>query len=308
MRRRSNFKTQMNHKNISMQKIDICVVLPICNEEESIVSVVAELCAVFDIIPKLEHVALLAIDDCSHDSGIGLLKQWFHEQSSHKCSLTVVRLQHRHGVGNALLKGFKLAVTWSPCLTLVMDADGQDDVRYIAEMIEKATDVDLVCALRGKRGEPLFFRFCYTFFQLFMWLGTGRSARTNQFCLMKLPVLKHLATMNYIDYLGALLNTLQFRRIDITVARRKRIAGHSKFGFFGHALTAAIIVSYQPGLITKLHHLTIIVMMLLTFIALITDSLLAIILLASLAIFIQMWHGLLTKILIRRSTPRCGDS
>ena len=123
-------------------KIDMCVVLPVCDEEANIVNVVAELCAMFAQIPSLTRIALLIVDDCSQDNGIALLKDWFRAQQPSGVSLTLVRLQQRHGMSIALLKGFKLASQWSPCLTLVMDADGQDDPRFIADMVALADKSD----------------------------------------------------------------------------------------------------------------------------------------------------------------------
>ena len=134
-----------------------------------------------------------------------------------------------------------------------------------------------------------------------MKLGTGRSARTNQFCLMKLPVLAHLSTLNHIDYLGALLNALPYSRYELTIARRARIAGYSKFSFFDHAFTAAVIVSWQPRLCTSLHYLILLLLLVLGFTAVMTADTIAIILLTLLALVAQLWHALLVKILFKRS-------
>lgn len=303
--------TDMQYNPVSIkEKISLCVIIPICNEKESIVTVVDELCKVIIVISALKRVVLLAVDDFSQDNSIELLKKWFNKQQLHGISLTALRLKYRHGVSNALLKGFKLAATWSPELTLVMDADGQDDVSCIHELVELSSSVNIVCALRGKRSETLLFRFFYSTFQLFMKFATGKSARTNQFCLIKLPVLAHLASLSHIDYLGALLNSLSFSRTDFTVARRSRIAGQSKFGFLDHALTAAIIVSYQPSLVRSLHHCSLLICIILSIVIITTNNYIATILLILLSISVHLWHVLLTKILLRRSFPQpltCDD-
>ena len=116
---------ECNLLDLQKQNIDLCAVLPVCNEEDSIVAVVTELFATLAAIPSLNKIALLIVDDFSQDKGIELLKQWFCKQQPPGCNLTIIKLQHQHGVSNALLKGFKLATIWSPHLTLVMDADGQ---------------------------------------------------------------------------------------------------------------------------------------------------------------------------------------
>ena len=283
------------------QEIDLCVVIPMRNEEAGIVAVVEELCTALVAIPTMRQVHLLIVDDFSQDNGVELLKQWFHEQQPRGFSLTIIRLQHRHAVGDALLKGFKLAATWSPHLTLVMDADGQHDPSFIAKMILQTASTDVVNVLRGKQGESFFFRFCYTSFQLFMKLTTGSSTCANQFCVMKLPVLLHLSSVNHIDYLGALLNNLPFSRYDLDSATRARIAGYSNLNFFDRALTAAIIVSYHPRLLTKIHHAILLLLVVLFIVVGVATSYTAIIMLMLYAILAHFWYLLLTKILLKRA-------
>lgn len=285
--------------------VDLCVILPVCNEEESIIAVFSELCTVLTAIDNLERVVFLVVDDCSQDNGIAMLKKWFREQRLHDYSLTIVRLRRRHGCSMALLKGFKLAVTYSPNLTLVMDADGQDNPAFAADLIDRAADVDIVFALRGKRSESLFFRFCYFSFQLFMKLSTGSYARTNQFCVMRRPALSYVANMNYIDYLGALLNTAPFQRDTLIAARRKRLAGVSKFSFFDHATTATIIVSWQPDLIKRIHVTSILLVIILGIVTLFSANYVATIATILTIFLAQFWLTALTKTLLKRanSTP-----
>ena len=286
------------------QEIDLCVVIPVHNEEACIVAVIEELCAVLAAISTLNQVALLIVDDFSQDNGVELLKQWFHEQQPRNCNLTVIRLQHRHGVGNTLLKGFKLAATWQPHLTLVMDADGQHDPSCVAELVERSASVEIVYTLRGKRGDSLFFRFCHTSLYNFMKYTTKKSASTSNFCLMKLPVLEYLANANYIDYLGAFLNAAPFSCHKLTIERRDRIAGSSKFGFLGHAHTAAVIISYHPRVLINLHRISMLLLAVLSTIAITTISPVAIITLTLLTVSNTLWHGLLVRILSKRSIPR----
>lgn len=288
---------------IEGKNTDLCVVIPVCNEEESIVAVFEELCTVIVAVSKLKRVRLLVVDDFSQDNGIELLKQWYCKQQLHGFSLTVIRLKHRHGMGNALTKGFKLAATWSPYLTLVMDADGQHDPACVPELVERAKTVDMVCTQRGKIGGSLFFRFCHKSFLNLIKCVAGKSIHTGSFCLIRLPVLKYLAGANYIDYLAAFLNVVPFSCHKLTVERRDRIAGKSKFGFFGYAYTAAVIMSYYPRFLTSLHYTTILFLIVVSNIDIITESSAATILFALFVIIIQFWCILLIKIVFKRSLP-----
>ena len=283
------------------EKIDLCAVLPVCNEAANIIAVVAELCATLAEIPSLTRVALLIVDDFSQDNGIDLLKNWFRAQQPPGVSLTLIRLKKRHGMSIALLKGFKLATQWSPRLTLVMDADGQDDPQFIAALVARADQAEIAFALRGKRSESWPFRFCYTAFQLLMWLGTGHSARTNQFCVMCTPVLAYVAAASYIDYLGAMLNASPFSRDALTAARRPRGGGKSKFNFRSHVATALAIMSWQPRLLVRLHRFTLLLLLTLGIFALSTANFLLTALLVLSAILAQLWWATMNTILLRRA-------
>ena len=280
---------------------DLCVLLPVCNEEESIVAVVAELLATLAAIPTLTRVALLVVDDYSTDAGITRLKDWFGQQRSPGVSLMLIRLPRRHGMSMALLKGFKLAVQWSPRLTLVMDADGQDDPAFIAEMVERAAATEIVFALRGKRSESLLFRFCYASFQLLMRIGSGQAALANQFCIMRLPVLTHVASLNYIDYLGALLNASSFSRDTLLAARRPRRAGQSKYNWRGHFTTALTIMSWQPRFLIRLHRAVLLLLALLGVAALSSANVIVIALLLLVTVAQQLCWAKMSAILSSRA-------
>lgn len=283
------------------EQIDLCAVLPVCNEEANIVNVVSELCNTLAALPSLKHVALLIVDDFSQDNSVDLLKDWFHAQQPQGVSLTLVKLKKRHGMSIALLKGFKLATQWSPRLTLVMDADGQDDPQFLNEMVARAEHADIIFALRGKRSESCAFRFCYATFQLLMWLGTGRSARTNQFCIMRTPVLAYVATTNYIDYLGAMLNASPFSRTALTAARRPRGGGESKYNWRGHMVTALTIMSWQPRLLVRLHIFTLLLILTLGILAVSTASFFFTALLVLTAVLSQLWWAKINAILSHRA-------
>ena len=283
---------------------DLCAVLPVCDEEANIVKVVAELCATLAEIPSLTRVALLIVDDFSQDNGIAVLKEWFHTQHPAGVSLTLIRLKKRHGMSIALLKGFKLATQWSPRLTLVMDADGQDDPGHIRAMVARADKAALVFALRGKRSESWPFRFCYAAFQLLMWMGTGHSARTNQFCVMQTSVLAYVAAASHIDYLGAMLNASPFSRDALTAARRPRGGGQSKYNWRGHLVTAFTIMSWQPRLLVRLQRATLLLLFILGIVALSSTNFFSIALLLLAAVAAQLWWAKIHSILAQRANSQ----
>lgn len=113
---------------------DVCVVVPMYNEEGSIGSVLAEL------LPRFPHV--ICVDDGSRDDCAALAE---------RAGATVVRHPVNLGQGAALQTGIEAALL-DPATRFVVtfDADGQHDVADAAAMVEAARNetVDVVLGSR----------------------------------------------------------------------------------------------------------------------------------------------------------------
>ena len=256
-------------KTDNIRARDFCVVLPVRNERETIITVISELLSVLDTITSIHDVLIIVVDDCSTDDGIALLKDWWPRE---KAQLEVVRLDTPHGLNMALLQGFKRAATFTPRLTLVMDADGQDDPVFIADMIDISSDCDIVFAARGKRSESLFFKLCYVSLQLLIKTLSDKTSGVNHFCLVKPQVVFWVASLSYADYFGAILDASSFRRKYFVVPRRERIAGESKFSLRNRADIAFAIICYHPRLMTRLFYGNFLLLSIIALIAIATSS------------------------------------
>lgn len=275
--------------------MDLCVILPVHNEKETIIAIVSELIEKIATLPQLQTNRIVVVDDCSDDGCIALVKSWWRDNAPSTISLTIISLTCKHGLFNALLKGFKLVSTYNPRYTLTMDADGQDDPQIIDHLI--AEDCDIVFASRGNRPESFFFRVGYQGLQLFLRIFTANDARQSHFCLVKPIVVNYIASLGDIDYLGARLATTAFKQQSIIVDRRRRLAGKSKFSFWKQCKTALIIISYRHRLLLALHLLLFVVMLLSVF----ANNWLTIVCIGG---YFLLFHNLLA-ILSNRANSQC---
>lgn len=108
--------------------------MPAFNEAESVAAVVAE------VIAETGHFAdCLVIDDGSRDATAGFARE---------AGAMVARLPHNLGVGGALRTGFVFAREHGYKAVVQVDADGQHDPRYVAQLVAGLDESDLVIGAR----------------------------------------------------------------------------------------------------------------------------------------------------------------
>ena len=224
---------------------DLCIILPIKDEQESIVSLLEDIVTNLETCPDLKSVLLIAVDDNSKDDGIARLQAWHKEQQYLALELEVLRLDTTHGLYMALLQGCKRAAQLAPCYTVILDADGQDNPVYIAQLLELAAVSEIVFAARGRRKDSRSFQICYHLFQLLMKLFSGKTFYISHYAMLQRHVLAEIAKLDYVDFFGALLYFSRFNRQYLIADRRERIAGESKFMFMQRLRLALTIFSYS---------------------------------------------------------------
>ncbi|MDE3268955.1 MAG: glycosyltransferase [Pseudomonadota bacterium] len=234
---------------------DLCIILPIKDEQEAIVAllddIAVSLAAVRDL--GLTDVLLIAVDDHSSDDGIARLQAW-HTKQEH-LTLKVLRLETTQGLYLALLHGCKYAARLSPRFTAILDADGQDNPSYIPKLLELAAVSEIVFAARGRREDTLTFKICYRSFQTLMKWCSGKFFNTSHYVVMQSHVLAAVAQLNYVDFFGALLFFSHFSRQYYPVDRRQRLAGVSKFMFGQRLRLALTIFSYSRSAVIRISSL-----------------------------------------------------
>ncbi len=125
-------------------KLAISIVIPFHNEELSLRILIPHLIKELKKINKFTKAEVLLVDDCSSDNSLKYCKKF------KKKFIKLIKLKKRSGQSGALKEGFIKAKYQ---YILRMDADLQDDVRYLSKFIKTAIkkNPDLIIGYRVKR-------------------------------------------------------------------------------------------------------------------------------------------------------------
>ncbi len=126
-----------------MTQIDLSIVLPIYNEEESIPALAKELPAALDAIGKSYEI--ICVDDGSRDGTFAALKAWREQDDC----VHVIRFRRNFGQTAAFAAGFDRA---RGDVVITMDADLQNDPADIPKLLAKMDEgFDVVSGWRVER-------------------------------------------------------------------------------------------------------------------------------------------------------------
>jgi glycosyltransferase involved in cell wall biosynthesis len=126
--------------------MELSIVIPVYNEEESIEPLIREIDGV--LAPLKIAFEIVAVDDGSKDSTFAVLRR-LH---CHESVLNVVRLKRNFGQTAALAAGLAFA---QGEIVVLMDGDGQNDPADIPALLAKLQEGnDLVAGWRFNRRDP----------------------------------------------------------------------------------------------------------------------------------------------------------
>ena len=129
------------------KNIDISIVIPVYNEQDSLPTLYNNIIAVIDKINK--SYELIFIDDGSSDNSYKIINDLCDKDSNVKA----LQFRRNSGKSDALSVGFNLA---KGSLVFTMDADLQDDPQEIPSFIAKIEEgYDLVSGWKKTRHDPL---------------------------------------------------------------------------------------------------------------------------------------------------------
>lgn len=135
---------QGNHKNM----LDLSVVIPLYNEEESL----PELCAWIKRVADKEGYAyeIIMVDDGSRDASWGVIEQLSKDHPE----VRGIKFQRNYGKSAGLYVGFDAA---QGEVVITMDADLQDSPEEIPELVQMIREegYDLVSGWKKKRYDPV---------------------------------------------------------------------------------------------------------------------------------------------------------
>ena len=209
------------------QKIDISVVVPLYNEEESL----PELVAWIDGVAKRNNLTyeIIMVDDGSSDGSWGVVERL-------KASYPAIRgisFMRNYGKSAALYCGFEMA---EGEVVITMDADLQDSPDEIPELRRMILEdgYDLVSGWKRKRYDPIGKRWPSKFFNLTARIMSGIKLHDFN-CGLKAyrrKVVKSIEVYGEMHrYIPILAKHAGFKRIgEKVVEHHERKYGKSKFG------------------------------------------------------------------------------
>lgn len=208
------------------------MVLPCYNEEEVLPETARQLKVKFESLITQNRINKLSrivfVNDGSRDSTWNIIQELHHKDKI----FSGVNLSRNRGHQNALLAGL---MTVKECADMVisMDADLQDDIGVIDDMIEEYyKGNDIVYGTRSKRDTDTFFkRFtAESFYKLTNALG-GEVVFNHADCrLMSKRALEGLEKYKEVNlFLRGIVPMIGYPSSIVTYERNERFAGESKY-------------------------------------------------------------------------------
>ncbi|NIA30970.1 MAG: glycosyltransferase [Actinobacteria bacterium] len=205
--------------------MEISLVIPLYNEEESLVELHHQ---IKNVMARLEKsYEIIFIDDGSTDKSAGIIED-LHKQDEH---VKLIQFRKNYGKSAGLAAGFKAA---SGDFVITMDADLQDDPAEIPNLLNKLQEgYDLVSGWKKVRHDPLSKRLASKVYNYFTSIFSG--IRLHDFnCGLKAYKVDVVKSMNVYGelhrYLPVIAHRNGFRVTEIPVKHRARKYGRSKFG------------------------------------------------------------------------------
>jgi len=130
--------------------VDISIVVPLYNEEESLKELHAWIARVIDGMDGVDHEVIF-VDDGSKDNSWKVVEELIQSDPKH---VRGIRFQRNYGKSPALNEGFKMA---QGEVVITMDADLQDSPEEIPELRRMLLEdgFDMVSGWKKKRHDPL---------------------------------------------------------------------------------------------------------------------------------------------------------
>ena len=206
------------------EAIQISLVIPAYNEEESVAACVREADGVLRGLGRPYEI--LVVDDGSSDGTWETLRRLRDDVPA----LRLLRFADRCGQTAAMDAGFRKARGEA---VAALDADGQNYPSDLPAMLERLRDADVVCGVRVNRADTFTRRLSSRIGNAVRNRLTGERI-TDTGCTLKIfrrSFLERLKLYNGMHrFLPTLLRMEGARVVEMPVAHRPRVKGTSKYG------------------------------------------------------------------------------
>lgn len=213
-------------------KNTLYMVIPCYNEQEVLPETTKRLkVKMTDLMQRgkiSEQSRVVLVNDGSKDNTWEMICE-YHEQDP---LFAGINLSRNRGHQNALLAGL-MTVMDDADMAISMDADLQDDINAMDEMVDKYLDgCDIVYGVRSKRATDSFFkRFTAEgFYHLMNMMGADIVFNHADYRLMSRRALHGLAQFKEVNlFLRGLVPMIGYRTDYVMFERSERFAGESKY-------------------------------------------------------------------------------
>lgn len=215
-----------------MKNAILYIVVPCYNEEEVLGQTAKKLKEKINALRKQGKVSdasrILFADDGSKD------KTWEIIRNLHKKDpvFTGISLSRNRGHQNALLAGLMTAKEYADVI-ISMDADLQDDIDAVDEMLEKYFDgAEIVYGVRSSREKDSFFKRATAegFYKFMKLMGVDVVFNHADYRLASKRVLDELEKYQEVNlFLRGIFPLIGFKTEVVTYERGERAAGESKY-------------------------------------------------------------------------------
>ena len=209
------------------------IVVPCYNEEEVLPESAKQFYqALSDMIEKklvAQGSKILFVNDGSRDKTWELIENY----ANNSPLFAGVSLAHNRGHQNALMAGLNTARNYAD-ITVTIDADLQDDIGAIYEMVEKYKNdhCDVVFGVRSERKTDTFFKrtTAQGFYKLMKWMGVDVVYNHADYRLMSRRAVASLMEYKEVNlFLRGIVSDLGYKTDVVYYKRNERFAGESKY-------------------------------------------------------------------------------
>jgi len=213
--------------------VNLYIVVPCYNEEEVLPETSKRMLELFDEMKRDKLInsksRIIFVDDGSKDKTWSIIDELSHKHSE----IGGIKLAHNAGHQNALFGGLMTVKNDCDC-AISIDADLQDDINVIPEMVKKfIAGTDVVYGVRNKRETDTFFKRTTAegFYHLMRIMGAKEVVFNHaDYRLMSKRALNALAEFPERNmFLRGMVPLVGFNSDCVYYSRSERFAGESKY-------------------------------------------------------------------------------
>lgn len=206
------------------------LIIPCYNEEDALPATIRIMAELLDELCEKGKISrdsrILFVDDGSSDHSWPII-----QQSAEKItSVCGIKLSRNFGHQNALLCGLLQA---QADITITIDADLQDDIRIIPDMVDAWHDgADIVLGVRENREVDSIVKrgSAHLYYHILNWCGVRTVFDHADYRLLSGKAVSALEQYGEVNlFLRGLITQLGFRTAIIPYRRQKRTAGETKY-------------------------------------------------------------------------------